>query len=189
MVQYLFEDEPHYVSPKKHGNAKGGKRFYPTSRSTKNNIIKRVRSCQGPSKIYDQAFQDAGGMFAVKTVSDLPRNTKQVKYERSKLRQKTEVDELTSFLDKSRYSTWIQNTQWTPCPRAVIASKGLLEDVVNNCCNPEKFGVFSIDTTYNVGDFYVTSTAYPHIKLQSRSAGSAPFLPGPAMLHVKQDES
>ena len=56
MVQYFFEDEPHYVSPKKHGNAKGGKRFYPTSRSTKTNIIKRVRSCQGPTKIYDEAF-------------------------------------------------------------------------------------------------------------------------------------
>ena len=189
MVQYFFEDEPHYVSPKKHGNAKGGKRFYPTSRSTKNNIIKKVCSHQGPTKIYDQAFQDAGGMLAVKAVSDLPRNTRQVKYERSKLRQKTEVDELASFLDKSRNSSWIQNTQWTPCPRAVIASKGLLEDVVNNCCNPEKFGVFSIDTTYNVGDFYVTSTVYPHIKLESRSTGAAPYLPGPAMLHVKQDES
>ena len=189
MVLSFFEDEPHYVSPKKHGNAKGGKRFYPTSRSTKTNIIKRVGSCHGPTKIYDEAFQDAGGMFAVKAVSDLLRNTRQVKYERSKLRQKTEVDELASFLDKSRNSTWIHNVQWTPCPRAVIASKGLLEDVVNNCCNPEKFGVFSIDTTYNVGDFYVTSTVYPHIKLESRSTGTTPYLPGPAMLHVKQDES
>ena len=125
----------------------------------------------------------------MKAVSDLSRNTRQGKYERSKLTQKTEVDELASFLDKSRNSTWIQNIQWTPCPRAVIASKGLLEDVVNNCCNPEKFGVFSIDTTYNVGDFYVTSTVYPHIKLASRSTGTAPYLPSPAILHVKQDES
>lgn len=76
MVQYVFEDKPHYVSPKKRGNAKGGKRSYPTSRSTKNNIIKRVRSCQGPTKTYDQAFQDAGGMLAVKAVSDLPRNAR-----------------------------------------------------------------------------------------------------------------
>ena len=53
MVQYFFEDEPHYVSPKKHGNANGGKRFCLTSRSAKNNIIKRVRSCQGPTKMYD----------------------------------------------------------------------------------------------------------------------------------------
>lgn len=58
-----------------------------------------------------------------------------------------------------------------------------------NCCNPENFVLFSIDTTYNVGEFYVTSTAYPHIKLQSRATGAAPYLSGPAMLHVKQDES
>ena len=130
MVQYYFEDEPHKVSPKKHGNTKGNKRFYPTSRSTKNNIIKRVRSCQGPTKIYDRAFEEAGGMMAVKAVSDLPRNARQVKYERSKLRQKAEVDELASFLEKGRNSTWINNFQWTPFPRVVIASKGLLEDVV-----------------------------------------------------------
>lgn len=125
----------------------------------------------------------------MKAVSDLLRNTREVKYERSKLRQKTEVDKLASFLDKSRNSTWIQNTQWIPCQRAVVASKGLLEDVVNNYCNQEKFGVFSNDTTYNVGDFYVTSTVYPHIKLESWSTGTGPYLPGPAMLHVKQDES
>ena len=128
-------------------------------------------------------------MMAVKAVSHLPRNARQVKYERSKLRQKAEVDELASFLKKSRNSMWINNFQWTPFPRVVIASKGLLEDIVNNCCNPEKFGVFSIDTTYNVGDFYVTSTAYPHMKLQSLATGAAPYLPGPAMLHIKQDES
>lgn len=97
MMQYFFEDEPHNVSPKKHGNAKGGERFYPTSRSTKSNISKRVRSCQGPSKIYDQAFQDAGGMFAIKAVSDLPRNSRQVKYERSKLRQKNRQRRVGQF--------------------------------------------------------------------------------------------
>lgn len=37
--------------------------------------------------------------------------------------------------------------------------------------------------------FYVTNTVYPHIKLESRSTGTAPNLPGPAMLHVKEDES
>ena len=35
----------------------------------------------------------------------------------------------------------------------------------------------------------MTSTAYPHMKLQSLATGAAPYLPGPAMLHVKQDES
>lgn len=104
IVQYVFEDEPHHVSPKKHGNAKGSKRFCPTSKRTKNNIIKRVCSCQDPSKIYVEAFKEAGKMLAVKAVSDLLRNARQVKYERSKLRPKAEADELASFLHKSRNS-------------------------------------------------------------------------------------
>ena len=37
--------------------------------------------------------------------------------------------------------------------------------------------------------FYVTNTVYPHIKLESRSTGTAPYLPGPAILHEKEDES
>ena len=35
----------------------------------------------------------------------------------------------------------------------------------------------------------MTSTVYPHIKLESRSTGTAPYLPGPAILHVKQEEN
>lgn len=100
MVQYVFEDEPHHVSPKKHGNAKGSKRFYPTSKSTKNNIIKRVCSCQDPSKIYVQALDEAVKMLAVKAVSDPLRNARQVEYEWSKLWPKAEADELASFLHK-----------------------------------------------------------------------------------------
>lgn len=49
--------------------------------------------------------------------------------------------------------------------------------------------MFSIDTTYDAGDFYVTSAAYSHINLHNHSTGPPLYLPWPAMLHVKLEES
>lgn len=129
MVQYVFEDQPHYMSPNKHGNAKGSKRFYPTSKSTKNNIIKRVLSCQGPSKIYVQAFEEAGKDNSSTRGSNYGQKLKQTSW--------------PVFFTKVEIVCSVDSM---PTP-TMIRSKGVFEDVVSNCCNPEKFGVFLIDTT------------------------------------------
>ena len=46
----------------------------------------------------------------------------------------------------------------------------------------------SIDTTYNVGNFYVTSTTYQSSKFVHSRTGKPAILPGPAMFHVRRSE-
>ena len=45
----------------------------------------------------------------------------------------------------------------------------------------------SILSTRGIGLTGSTSTAYPHIQLHGQVTGTAPYLPGPAMLQEKQD--
>ena len=64
----------------------------------------------------------------------------------------------------------------------MLASDFQLQGIVENCCNPECFGVFCVYTTFNVGEFYLTITT-------GITTGKHPKIPGPAMLHVHQDEN
>ena len=177
LVQYLFEDEAHEVSPAKKMR---------TSAGTKEKIRERVAGHKTPSAIYDELFDEGGGMD-FKSSSDLPRSIDQIKYERQKVRKKSDVDEMATLLQMAKEKQYIRNLQWTPEPRMVVLTDNVLQDVVDSCTNPEKFTPFTIDTTFNVGSFYVTTTTYKHLKLIDHRTGKHPSLPGPALFHRRQD--
>lgn len=64
-----------------------------------------------------------------------------------------------------------------------------MDEICTNCCGPSATGVFAIDTTYNVGNFFVTARRYQNRKFIHKQAGRIANLPGPVMFHVKQDAS
>jgi len=78
--------------------------------------------------------------------------------------------------------------QWTLNPRVVLATYQQLAEIVEEGCVPGSHSKPSIDTTYNVGDVYVTSTTYQSSKFIQTRTGKAAVLPGPAMLHVRKSE-
>ena len=45
--------------------------------------------------------------------------------------------------------------------------------------DPEEFGILGIDVTYNIGDFYITTTSYQHLSMIDKSTGKHPTFPGP----------
>ena len=51
----------------------------------------------------------------------------------------------------------------------------------------EKNPIFSIDTTYNIGDYYVTATSYQHPFLINVRTSKNANMPGPAMFHLTQE--
>ena len=78
---------------------------------------------------------------------------------------------------------------WTPYPRVVVCSEGQMNAIIENCTGPSRKGIFSIDTVYNIGDFYVTSTSYQIPALIHNRTNNTANLPGPAMFHVKQERT
>ncbi len=85
-------------------------------------FAKKVKSPAGLIKIYDDTFQEKGGISNIKSASEIPKNVRQVKYERAKVRPTNDKDELATFLDKAQNEAdYIRNVQWTPAPRAVFS--------------------------------------------------------------------
>ena len=159
-VQYLFESGSHSVTSQKKIQASEG---------TKAKIREQVRSSKTPSSTYDDIFEEVG-VLRFKNVSDLPRSIDEIKYERRKALQDNNMNEFASMLHLSKGNSYLRNLQWTPFARVVVATN-VVQDVVDNCTNPEKFALFTMDTTFNVGDFFVTTTSYKHLKLIDARTG------------------
>lgn len=190
LLQYYFQGDEHHISPKKHPSSKPP--FIPTSSSTRNSIVEKVKKPMGPSTIYDQVFQELGGMMGAEAVVHTPRNISQIKNMRPKLPRKcNDDDEFSSLLTftKEKGQSCLRGFQWTPATRIVYAEDWQMVKIMQNCCQVNSASVLSIDTTFNVGKFYVTSTTYQNRNFINQRTARCSNLPGPALFHVCQDES
>ena len=186
LIEYRFKKEEHHVSPQK--NPRSGKAFIPTAPSTLEAIKTKARSHKGPSSIFDESVQEAGGVIYCEVAADMPRDVKQISNARQTLKEKEEEDEFASLLGLARQDLAIRNLQWNPNLRVVFATDQQLAEIVDECCGPTSQSILTIDTTYNIGDFYVTSTTYQSTKFIQTRTGKPAALPGPAMLHVRKSE-
>ena len=148
-----------------HKNPRTGKSFVSTAPSTRKAIREKVKSHKGPSSIFDESVESTGGILHADVMADMPRDIKQVKNARQNLKEKDDKDQFASLLDLSRKEPAVRNLQWTPSPRVVFCTDEQLTEIVEECCSMDSKSVLAIDTTNNVGDFYVTSTTYQSSKL------------------------
>ena len=106
------------------------------------------------------------------------------------VRSQDELYDLTlkSKEEEETGKVYIRRLQVAPSPVCVLASDRQVQDVKRFCANTtEKFSVLSIDTTFNIGDFYVTPTTYRHLLLDDRRTENPPLLLGPTLIHTRKD--
>ena len=60
LLEYRFTGRKHHVSP--HKIPRSGKSYIPTTPSTRDAIKEKVTSHKGPSSIFDESFEEAGGI-------------------------------------------------------------------------------------------------------------------------------
>lgn len=163
--------------------------YYATATSTKQRIEEKAKSSLGPSSIFDELYEDGGGMLESSSFASLPRGISQIKYERTKLRRQHSKDTLAELIELCKQSNgkFLHSLQVSPDVRLVLATKAQIADLVKFCCNPENFSVFGIDVTYNIGNFYVTTTTYRHLMLLDKESRAHPNFPGPMMIHTNED--
>ena len=188
MLQYVFDGDPSSIEVKPHGRAeKNPHPFFTTASGTQMKISNKVSSSMGPSSIYDQLYQEARDVLSRKASADVPRSIDQVKYERKKLQNQHKKDQLAELISLSN-NGFVRNVQVGQGVRTVLATKEQLADVVRFCSNPEDYGIFGIDVTYNIGDFYVTTTTYEHLALIDKATGNHPVFLGPMMVHTDEKQ-
>ena len=61
-----------------------------------------------------------------------------------------------------------------------------LQDLVRFLTNDKVCGIFTTDTTYNLGEFYVTSTTYKHLDVTTQKH---PTMAGPILVYQRKNFS
>ena len=114
----------------------------------------------------------------------LPRNRQQVSDVKRNAKPKKVKDEMSelikmSRLEASQLKPFIRRVQVTPELSCTVASDGQHYDLVRFCRTQFlPASGLCIDTTFNIGNFFVTSTTYKHKILVDRHYGKEPTLFG-----------
>ena len=190
LVQYLFDYEEHPVISKPHGNSKSTKGFARSEASTLQKI-KAKTQIKGPSQVYDEVFEEAGGMLTFESLGDIPKSRKQVENVKYNSRPQRSKDELYDLVEKAKVEPkpYIRRLQLTPEPACILASEQQIYDVQRFCTSKtQRPSVFCVDTTFNIGDYNVTATTYKHPMLIDEKYGRHPTMLGPCMLHMRRKQ-
>ena len=62
----------------------------------------------------------------------------------------------------------LRNLQWMPSSRVVYLVDENVDDILRECCCPDSRSILSIDTTFDVSNFYVTTKMYQSKKVISK---------------------
>jgi hypothetical protein len=89
---------------------------------------------------------------------------------------------------RNNQSAFIYDVRVGGEPLCVLASTRQLNDLKRFCCNPTAFKPLTVDPTFNIGQFNVTSISYQHLLLETGKEGNYPTLIGPVVIHEKKTE-
>ena len=169
LVQYMFDGPEIEVITRPHGNSKGSTPYFRTSDSARENLH-TLAATKTPKAVIQAVTQEAGGELNIESPSDGPRNRQQI----SNIRRSTtgrDKNVLYSVMLECKATqgsegTFVRDVKAAPSPQCVLFFDWQLQDMIRFLTNNKKFGIFTADITYNLGEFYVTPTAYPHLMLE-----------------------
>ena len=186
----MFDGPEIEVSTKPHGNSKGSAPYFRTSASARQKL-QTLATTHTPKAVIQTVTQEAGGELKIETPSDAPRNRQQI----SNLRRSTtgrDKNVLYSVMLECKATQgsedmFVRDVKAAPSPQCVLFFDWQLRDMRRFLTNNKKFGIFTADTTYNLGEIYVTPTAYPQLMLEDVRSKQHPTMVGPILVHQQTD--
>jgi hypothetical protein len=190
VVQYIHRDsieEDIVMNP--HRNAKKLKRAYYKTDPAVLNDIKQEAQHAKPKRLFKALMDKAGGPLMSTSAASEPRNVKQIYNIRSS--QKPKPDEFTHLVSQIKEDSFVRElTIDSGFIQYILTTDKQLIDLRAFCTNPVKFSVFFIDSTFDVGNYYITNTCYENLRVVHASdkyRGRHPLEMGPIFVHTQRN--
>ena len=190
-VQYYFsENESTHIEIKPHGNAKFGKTPYQrTSQTTKDKIKNLCRTHPSPKDVFHIVLEETGGLENVANGSQLARDRMQISNFKRTVRETVndpvlECADLAKEQEKDN-NRFLRKVGASPEYFMFMASDQQLHDIEKFCTDNKNFSVLGVDTTFNIGKYYLTVTTYRNLMLETPE-GVEPVMIGPLLLHQRK---
>ena len=171
MLQYWFEGPVIEIKPKAHGNSKH----------------MAVAQANRPKSSLQIASQQQGGEVGARGLSFLLRNIDEMKIMR---RSGTKKDSnvlyslmLQCKMSEGKCDSFVQDVKAAPDPQCVLFTDYQISDLAWFTTNSREFSILTADTTYNLGEFYVTPIVYKHLMLENTLTNKNPYFLGPILVH------
>ena len=191
LVQYWFEGPEVEVKPKPHGNSKSSHPYFLTAESAKAHL-KAMAKSETPKSIMQIATQEHGGEIGAKGLNKIPRNLQQLKNYRRNEKKDTNVlysVMLQCKVCEGKSEAFVRDVKAAPEPQCVLFSDWQISDLERFLTGHGEYSILTADTTYNLGDFYVTPTTYQHLLLEDVATGKHPTFLGPVLIHQRKNFS
>lgn len=142
--------------------------------------------------------EDLGGIKSFTSNGSLPRNINQA-YNSKKLSSNRPIDTVNSSdpyhtliltckeESKDETTAFVRKINIAPEPVVVCGNNQQLNDLVK-FCTKEKFTILQVDPTYNLGNFYVTTSQYENLLLLTKEGNVHPAMLGPILVHQKKEQ-
>ena len=190
LVQYSFDGPEIEVKVKPHGNAKSDAPFLRTSESA-HERIRSIAASEKPKSAIFTLTKEAGGEVEVDSPRMLPRNRQQIS---NVCRSHTAHDKnvlysvmLECKLTQGKDDAFVRDIKAAPSPQSILFFDWQLRDMECFLTNNRQFGVLTVDTTFNLGELYVTIVTYPQLMLQDVNTRKHPTIVGPVLIHQQTD--
>ena len=158
--------------------------------TTKRKIGELVASST-PKAVISKIGRETGGELETRSIASLPRDNRQVSYARHKGGTKN-CDPLYSVmldckLAQGTSDVFVQDVKGAPFPMSVLCFNWQLNDMERFLTSNRQFSVLTVDTTFKLGQFYVTPMTYQHLMLEDIKTKHHPVMLGPLLVHQKVD--
>ena len=203
LVQYSFKGGvEHSIELRPHGNCKLQTTGYIRTWTSTKTFLKSASEESKPREVvYKTVTEELGGLSGCTGIGQLPRGRQQVKDFGRKSKDKTNVplNNLSGTGKKDdpwfrllgdckkqasdRKSAFIRDVRVAPEPLCVLTTDRQLNDMVRFCCDPVEFKPFTVDPTFDIGDYNVMPITYQHLLLENRKDGKHPSMIGPVLIH------
>ena len=184
LVQYYFDNEKHPIVVKPNGNSKQSKAYMRTQYSVMDKIKRRITS-QSPKEVVHTVIESIGG---TEKNQILWRKGYRQAAGKKPLSGNQRIQQIYCWLQrcikkkkKDTSKTFIRNLTVNPEFTVVLTDQQLL-DIERFCIDPRQFCVLAVDTTFNLGNYYITMTTYRHLQLLTKQK-THPVMIVPVLLH------
>ena len=146
----------------------------------------------------DKVAEDQGGMMGGHSAASWPRDVKQAYNLKCNSKTGSTVSGTDPYLAlvmqckeeaKDKKTAYIRKGICAPEPIVILSTEEQSDCMVRFCTNGLNFSVFSIDPTFDLGTFSVTTTTYEHLNLINRRSGVNPVMIGPLLIHQKKEKA
>ena len=132
-----------------------------------------------------------GGSLHTTSASSEPRNLQQIYNIRSSTKASSKTDQMTHLWAQIKDSTFVREfAADSSSLQYILVSQKQLMDLETFCTHPVRFSVLSIDSTFNIGNYYVTNTCFENLRVVHASGkykSKHPVEMGPTFVHTHRD--